>query len=240
LGIRRCDSVSAVRLFVGGLPQQPQPPLNYQLVYSLEGAIDYYTSLPWVLRDGERKQVIALSELVNVKFDGLGELEAFHTAGGLSTMAFRYEGEIKTMEYKTLRYPGHAHIIEGIRELGFFGLDPVNVKGTKIVPRDLALEVMGKKLRMPESPDLVALRVVVEGKKDGQPARHQWDLVDRYDPKTGITAMMRTTGFSLAITGQMQAAGDVEVAGVFTPDECMPGEKYVAALAQRGIMVRES
>ena len=241
MGIRRCDSVSAVRIFVGGLPQKPEPPLNYQIVYSLEGAIDYYTSLPWVLRGGERKQVVALSELESVAFDApLGELEAFHTAGGLSTMAFRYEGEIGTMEYKTLRYPGHAHIIEGIRELGFFGLDPVDVKGTKVVPRDLALEVMGAKLRKPNSPDLVALRVVVEGKKDGKPARHQWDLVDRFDPKAGITAMMRTTGFSLAITGQMQAAGDVDVCGVFTPDECMPGEKYVAALAKRGIVIRES
>ena len=71
------------------------------------------------------------------------ELEAFHTAGGLSTMAFRYEGKIPTMEYKTLRYPGHAHIMEAIRELGLLDLTPVEVKGAKVIPRDLFVSARG-------------------------------------------------------------------------------------------------
>ena len=98
MGIRRCDTVSAVRLYVGGLPQHPEPPLNYQLVYSLYGMLDYCTTPSWVLRHGARTQVVALSERETVHFDSpLGDLEAFHTAGGLSTMAFRYEGDIATM-----------------------------------------------------------------------------------------------------------------------------------------------
>ena len=137
LGIQQLDSVDSVKIFVGGLPQHPEPPLNYMLVYSLEGALDYYTTLSWVLRDGKRTQVKALSELEPVRFDApVGELEAFHTAGGLSTMAFRYEGKIPTMEYKTLRYPGHAALMADIRSLGLLDLDPVDVKGMKVVPRD--------------------------------------------------------------------------------------------------------
>ena len=61
-GIQQLDSVDSVKIFVGGLPQHPEPPLNYMLVYSLEGALDYYTTLSWVLRDGKRTQVKALSE----------------------------------------------------------------------------------------------------------------------------------------------------------------------------------
>lgn len=238
MGIRRCDSVSAVRLFVGGLPQNPEPPLNYQIVYSLHGVLDYYTTPSWVIRDGERRQVEALSERERIVFDQpLGELEAFHTAGGLSTMAFRYEGRIPVMEYKTLRYPGHAHIIGAMRDLGFFSLDPVQVGDTSVVPRELAIAVMDPRLRKTGSPDVVALRVIVEGEKDGTKVVHEWDVIDRYDPKNGITAMMRTTGYSLSITGQMQAAGEIPVAGVFTPDECVPGEKYLNELAARGVRV---
>jgi lysine 6-dehydrogenase len=238
LGIKRCDTVSAVRLFVGGLPQHPQPPLNYQLVYSLHGVLDYSTTPSWVLRGGTRRQVIPLSEREAVHFaPPLGELEAFHTGGGLSTMAFRYEGKIPTMEYKTLRYPGHAQILEAIRELGFFSLDPIDANGHRVVPRDLAIAVMDQKLRMPESPDLIALRVVVEGMKDNKPVRHEWELVDLYDAKHGVTAMMRTTGYSLSITGLMQAAGEIGVVGVHTPDECVPAEKYLAELARRGVVV---
>ncbi len=231
--------VTSVRIFVGGLPQAPEPPLQYQIVYSLEGVLDYYTTRSWVVRDGRRQEVAALSEVERVDVDGVGELEAFHTAGGLSTMAWRYEGEIPAMEYKTLRYPGHARLMEAVRELGFLELDAVDVKGQRVVPRDLAVAVMGPRLRKPKSPDLVALRVVVEGERGGEPVARAWELVDRYDAERGISAMMRTTGYSLSITGQLQARGAVP-AGVHTPDEAMPAEQYIAELAARGVMIREA
>jgi len=239
-GIRQLDTVESVRIFVGGLPQHPQPPLNYQIVYSLEGVLDYYTTLSWVLRGGKRTQVTALSEIEAVHFDGpVGELEGFHTAGGLSTMAFRYEGKIPTMEYKTLRYPGHAKIMEAIRELGLLDLKPVDVKGMKVVPRDLVVAAMGPRLTKADGHDLVALRVVTEGKKAGKATKIGWELVDYYDEKTGISAMERSTGFSLSITGQMQARGEIGKSGVFTPDEAIPAEKYISELGKRGVMIKE-
>ncbi|HEU4565323.1 MAG TPA: saccharopine dehydrogenase C-terminal domain-containing protein [Gemmatimonadaceae bacterium] len=238
-GIEQLDEVSSVKIFVGGLPQNPEPPLNYQIVYSLEGVLDYYTTLSWVLRDGRRAQVTALSELETVTFDSpVGALEAFHTAGGLSTMAFRYEGKIPTMEYKTLRYPGHAHIMEAIRELGLLELEPVDVKGVKVVPRDAFISIVGPRLRKPKGKDLVALRVICEGTKGGRPTKIGWELVDRMDEAKGISAMMRTTGYSLSITGQMQAK-KVITPGVHTPDEGVPAKPYIAELAKRGVEIRE-
>ncbi len=240
-GIDQMDSTSEVRIFVGGLPQHPEPPLNYQIVYSLEGVLDYYTTRSWVVRDGKREQVKALSEREPVHFDApVGELEAFHTAGGLSTMAFRYEGKIPTMEYKTLRYPGHAQIMEAIRELGFLELEPIDVKGVRVVPRDLAVASMGPRLTKPEAKDLVALRVIVKGRKDDKDKTVTFELVDRYDTERGISAMMRTTGYSLSITGQMQARGEVQPAGIHTPDECIPAEKYIPELAKRGVNIKET
>jgi lysine 6-dehydrogenase len=240
-GISQLDSVDAVRMFVGGLPQKPEPPLNYQIVYSLEGVLDYYTTLSWVLRDGKRHQVTALSERERVQFPSpVGELEAFHTAGVLSTMPFRYEGKIPLMEYKTLRYPGHAHIMEAIRDLGLLSLDPVDVKGTKVVPRDAVVATIGPKLRKPEGRDLVALRVVVAGTKNGTPRKLSYELIDRYDERHGISAMMRTTGYSLSITGQMQARGEITPAGVHTPDECVPPQRYIDELGKRGIRIAMS
>jgi len=240
-GIRQLDSVQSVRIYVGGLPQEPKPPLNYQIVYSLEGVLDYYTTLSWVLRDGRRTQVRALSELEAVSFaNGVGTLEAFHTAGGLSTMAFRYEGKIPEMEYKTLRYPGHAERMEAIRELGLLDLDPVDVKGLKIIPRDAFMAIVGPRLTKPEGKDLVALRVVVSGAEGGTPKTKTFELVDRYDEKHHVSAMMRTTGYSLSITGMMQVRGEVKPAGVHTPDECVPPTRYIEELGKRGIKIRES
>ncbi len=238
--ISQLDSVESVRIFVGGIPEDPEPPLNYQIVYSLEGVLDYYTTLSWVVRDGKRTQVKALSELEPVRFpEPVGELEAFHTAGGLSTMAFRYEGKIPTMEYKTLRYPGHAKIMAAIRELGLLDTQPVDVKGVRVVPRDLVVAVIGPRLTKPSGRDIVALRVLVEGKKAGKPKKLGWELVDRYDAERGISAMERTTGYSLSITGQMQARGEISKSGVYTPDECVPARRYIDELAKRGIAISQ-
>jgi lysine 6-dehydrogenase len=239
-GIRQLDQVEAVRIYVGGLPENPEPPLNYQIVYSLEGVLDYYTTLSWVLRDGRLTQVTALSERERVDFESpVGELEAFHTAGGLSTMGFRYEGKIPTMEYKTLRYPGHAEIMQAIRELGMLELDPVDVDGIKVIPREVFIATAGPRLRKPDSPDLVALRVTVEGKRNGRDTRLGWELLDYFDREHGISAMMRTTGYSLAITGQMQARGEIRGAGVLTPDEAVDAERYIGELGKRGIEIKE-
>jgi lysine 6-dehydrogenase len=240
-GIRRLQRARAVRIMVGGLPQRPEPPLHYQVVYSLEGVLDYYTTRSWVLRKGEPVQVEALSGVEELEFPGVGTLEAFHTAGGLSLMAQRYEGKLDTMEYKTLRYPGHAASMRVIRDLGLLDDEPVEVHGQRVSPRQLFIEVAGPRLRRDplESPDLVALRVEVEGELDGQHVLLRWDLLDKLDEEVGITAMMRTTGFSLAITALVQAGGEVEP-GVWTPDEAMPAEHYIAELAERGIRIRES
>jgi len=240
-GIRQLAEAREVYLKVGGLPQHPEPPLNYQVVYSLEGVLDYYTTLSWILRDGRPLQMKALSEVERLDFPGVGELEAFHTAGGLSLMARSYEGRIDRMEYKTLRYPGHADAMRAIRDLGLLSADPVEVGGVAISPRALFLAVAGPKLsREPrESPDVVALRVEVLGSRGGREIRLRWDLIDRFDPVTGITAMMRTTGFSLAITAMMQARGRIEP-GSWTSAEIVPAEDYMEELGARGVKITYS
>ena len=240
-GMRRLDAVDCVRIFVGGLPQHPEPPLNYQIVYSLEGALDYYTTPSWILRDGKRTSVDALSELEPVTFPApIGTLEAFHTGGGISTMPFTWEGRVREMEYKTLRYPGHVAIMKPIRELGLLSLDPLMVKGHRVVPRDLFIAAVSPKLNKPEGRDLVVLRVTASGTRHGKPASTTFDLIDRFDEAHHVSAMMRTTGYSLSVTGLVQARRQVIRFGVTTPDEGMPYDRYVDGLKQRGIVIRES
>jgi lysine 6-dehydrogenase len=236
-GIRRLEAVESVRCYVGGLPQDPQPPLNYTIVYSLEGVLDYYTSPSWILRDGRPTRVEALSELEIVEFpDPVGRLEAFHTSGGISTMPWDFEGRIPVMEYKTLRYPGHAGIVQVIRELGLLSTDPVSVGGAAVRPRDVFVALVDAKLRRPEARDLVALRVVVAGRRAGKAATVTFSVLDRFDERHGMSAMMRTTGYSLSVTGQLQVAGDVP-AGVTTAYEGTPFDRYVSALAARDVRV---
>ncbi len=239
-GIRRMDVADCVKIFVGGLPQCPEPPLNYQIVYSIEGVLDYYATPSWILRGGVPVQVEALSEIEMVDFPApIGRLEAFHTGGGISTLPFAYQGKVQVMEYKTLRYPGHAAIMRPIRELGLLDQAPIDVRGQRVSPRDLFIASVAPKLTKPEGRDLVALRVEVTGRRGGAPARAAWRLVDCYDTAHGISAMMRTTGYSLAITGLMQVDGRIAARGVRTPDEVVPAAAYLDELSARGIHIEE-
>ncbi|HET7239619.1 MAG TPA: saccharopine dehydrogenase C-terminal domain-containing protein [Gemmatimonadales bacterium] len=239
-GIRRLDRVEEVRIYVGGLPQSPEPPLNYQIVYSLEGALDYYTTPSWVLRGAKPVQVDALSEVEPVDFPApVGTLEAFHTGGGISTLPFAYEGKVDVMEYKTLRYPGHVAVMRPIRELGLLGSKPLEVKGQTVVPRDVFIAAVHPKLHKPQGRDLVALQVQVSGQKGGRAHAVRFRLIDYYDAEHGISAMMRTTGYSLSVTGQMQADGRITEKGVRTPDEAVPFRAYVDELGRRGVRIEE-
>src|SRR4029077_16896556 len=203
----------------------------------LEGALDYYTTPSWVLREGKPTRVDALSELESVTFPPpVGELEAFPTGGGISTLPWAYQGKVRTMEYKTLRYPGHIAIMRPIRELGLLDMSPVKVKGKEIVPRDAFIATVSPKLTKPEARDLVALRVEVRGNNGKRAA---WQLLDYSDEAHGISAMMRTTGYSLAITSMMQVDGRIKALGVHTPDEAVPFGDYVSELAKRGVEIRE-
>ncbi|HET7425133.1 MAG TPA: saccharopine dehydrogenase C-terminal domain-containing protein [Gemmatimonadales bacterium] len=239
-GIRRLDRVEEVRIYVGGLPQSPEPPLNYQIVYSLEGALDYYTTPSWVLRGAKPVQVDALSEVEPVDFPApVGTLEAFHTGGGISTLPFAYEGKVDVMEYKTLRYPGHVAVMRPIRELGLLGSKPLEVKGQTVVPRDVFIAAVHPKLHKPQGRDLVALQVQVSGQKGGRAHTVRFRLIDYFDAEHGISAMMRTTGYSLSVTGQMQADGRITEKGVRTPDEAVPFRAYVEELGRRGVRIEE-
>lgn len=238
-GIRRFERPRRVRMYVGGLPQNPHPPLDYQIAYSLEGMLDYYDTMSWMLRDGRPREVEALTEIETLDFGELGTLEAFHTAGGASLLPWDYEGELDELYYKTLRYPGHARFMRAFKTLGLIDLEPVNVKGTSVVPRDVFIACVEPHLDRKE-PDLVALRVVAEGENGGAPGTVTFDVIDRMDETTGITAMERTTGFTLAITGLFMGRGVISERGAQPAYRLIPYGAYVEELAARGIEVRVS
>jgi lysine 6-dehydrogenase len=239
-GIDALGGVDEVRIYVGGLPRHPKPPLNYQIAYSMEGVLDYYTTPVLVLENGEVREKEALTDIEAVDFpEPVGRLEAFLTAGGISRMPYRYRGEIPSMTYKTLRYPGHATLMKAMRDLGLMDVEPVEVEGVQVVPRDVFIAVLTPKLRNPDGDDVVVMRVTVRGTRDGAPCTVTYQMIDEHDPETGVTAMMRTTGYSLAVTARLQASGVIRP-GVNTPAECVPVDDYVSALETCGIRIERS
>src|SRR5699024_1118769 len=88
----KLDSLDSLHLYVGGIPLQPDNPLAYNHVFSMEGVFDHYTDPSVVVRDGVVCEVPSLSEVETIYFKRFGPLEAFHTSGGTSTLIESYPG----------------------------------------------------------------------------------------------------------------------------------------------------
>lgn len=238
-GIRRLDEVSSVRIRVGGLPQHPKPPLDYQLVFAIEGLLNEYVERCVVIRDGVKLSVEPLTEIEEIEFpEPFGKLEAFHTSGGLSTLAKTFAGKIRDMDYKTIRYPGHGAKMRTLLEVGLFSADPLQVGDVEVKPRAVTARVL-ENLLTGDDQDCVLVRVTVVGLKNGARRRLEFELIDQYDAENGITAMMRCTAYPASVILQMLASKRIEPRGVVLQERCVPAEEFIAELQKRGMRILE-
>jgi lysine 6-dehydrogenase len=233
-GISKLDKTTGVKLRVGGLPQSPRPPLNYQIVFSVEGLINEYWEPCTILKGGKKTTVAPMTGLEELNFDGVGQLEAFYTSGGSSTLPDTYGGQVDFLDYKTIRYPGHCKPMRTMLELGLASRKPVTLNETEVEPRALFKAVLTRNLTH-VGPDMVLVRVTVEGTKAGVEKSIVYEIVDRQEPGTELTAMMRTTAFPAAIIAQMAASGQVTERGVKPQELAVKPSLFLPQLGKRGI-----
>lgn len=238
-GAEKLDKVESIKLFVGGIPVNPEPPLNYNVVFSLEGVFDHYTDVSHVIRNGELKEIASLSEIESIEFDGYGELEAFHTSGGTSTLTASFSN-VKTLEYKTIRYKGHAEKFQLLVDLGLLSRDnEVTIDGKTMRIRDVMKAYLSPQLQLGKKADAVLLRVLVSGDKDGAHLTYEYDLITEKETSNNITAMARATANTVSIVAQMIGTGLISKRGVYPPEKIVPGEQYIQELKKRGVNIQE-
>jgi lysine 6-dehydrogenase len=208
------------------------------LTFNIAGLTNEYAEPPVFLRDGVPTLVPTMDELEEVEFPPpVGRLEAFTTGGGVSTMPWTFEGKLKTLQNKTVRYPGHFSQLRAYYDLGLWRTDPVPAGEQAVVPRDLFHALFEPMVTYPEDRDVVVIRIRATGRKGGQAAEVILDLMDFYDEETGFTAMERTTGWDGAIVAGMMARGQTP-RGAVPVELAVPPDLFVAELAKRGIEVK--
>ncbi|MCH4826116.1 MAG: saccharopine dehydrogenase NADP-binding domain-containing protein [Planococcus sp. (in: firmicutes)] len=239
-GASKLDQVSDIRLFVGGIPVHPEPPLEYNHVFSLEGVFDHYTDKSHVIRDGKLLEVESLSEIEHVQFEDFGKLEAFHTSGGTSTLTETFS-DINSLEYKTLRYKGHAEKFKLLVELGLTDrTKTVIVDNREVNLRAVLKAVLEPITELGDKQDAVVLRVMVSGVKAGEEVTYEYNMVTIKDQETGVTAMARATAYTISVVAQMIGKGIIDKRGAYPPEMIVPGEEYIAEMAKRGVEIKET
>ena len=225
-------TADALKIYVGGLPQHPKPPFNYQLVFSVEGLINEYAEAARVLRKGKLTTIEPLTEPEEFYLEGFPPLEAFQTSGGTSTLPETFAGKVGECFEKTLRYRGHLALIRGLYDLGAFSGKKRKVGKTQIAPRTLIAKLFEENFAG-DDPDLVILRVEAHAGTEVA----SFTCVDRFDPPTGMTAMMRTTAWPASIVVQMLASGAITKRGSVRSETDVPAHAFLAAMAERGVRI---
>jgi len=240
----------ALKLYVGGLPEKPMPPFHYQLVFSVEGLINEYVEPARILRKGKLVTVDPLTEPEEFHMPGFAPLIAFQTSGGTSTLPESFEGKVGECFEKTLRYPGHYDLLCELKALGLFSSDKMRVNGAEITPRAVMLKIFEGKFAG-KGPDVCLMRLeahesirspgvrgLLGGRLKGRVAT--FTMVDHYDPKTDMSAMMRTTAFPASIVVQMLASGGISKRGGVLQERDVPADLFLDEMSKRGIQIQYS
>ena len=178
-----------------------------------------------------------MTELESLEFENFPPFESFQTSGGTSTLPDTFLGKVRELDYKTIRYAGHCEKFKTMIDLGLCSSDEVVADFVKIKPRKLFGELL--QMHLPaDGPDYVLVRLDFAGTSGGETKRLRYDIVDKQDERTGLSAMMRTTAFPASIIAQMMAKGDVLMRGATPQEKAIDPEKFVAELARRSIEIK--
>ncbi len=236
------DEMDRLEYFVGGLPVVRTLPYEYKAVFSPSDVIEEYTRPARYVAGGKVKTLPALSEVELMDFGEVGTLEAFNS-DGLRTLLHTLKST--DMKEKTLRYPGHVERVKLLRDTGFFGKGPIDVRGAMVRPLDLTAKLLFPMWKLCDGDeDLTVMRIKVTGKKDGHRVHYTYDLLDHYDRATGTTSMARTTGYTCTAVVRLVAGGLFSRPGI-APPELIGKEDgcylfVMQELAKRGVVFKET
>ncbi|HEV2559479.1 MAG TPA: saccharopine dehydrogenase family protein [Microvirga sp.] len=199
---RRFDSLDAVRLRVGALPQYPSNALSYNLTWSTDGVINEYIERCEAIVDGKLREVPAMEEREEFSLDGT-RYEAFNTSGGLGTLCETLDGQVRSLNYKTIRYPGHCDLMRVL-------LNDLQLRRRREVLKDILENAVPATLQ-----DVVIVFVTVTGEREGRHVQETYARKIYGQEIAGVerTAIQVTTAagicamLDLLVEGKLPAAG---------------------------------
>ncbi|MDZ7722612.1 MAG: saccharopine dehydrogenase C-terminal domain-containing protein [candidate division KSB1 bacterium] len=202
--------------YVGGLPKKRIGPFEYKAPFSPSDVLQEYIRPARFIENGKPVVKPALSDLELIDFEEVGTLEAFNT-DGLRTL--QHTLNIANMCEKTLRYPGHAELMQVFKESGFFDADPVEVDGANVSPRSLTSKLLFDQWYLhDDEPEFTVMQVILEGIEDKTNKRYSYYLYDEYDLKNCVSSMARTTGYTCAIVARQILNGLYTLKGISPPE----------------------
>src|SRR3984957_5273894 len=212
------DELQDVRMRVGALPKFPSNALNYNLTWSTDGVINEYCEPCEAIVNGQLRETQALEELEEFSLDGV-LYEAFNTSGGLGTLCETLAGKVRNLNYRTIRYPGHAAIMKAL-------LNDLRLRDRRELLRDILENAVPITLQ-----DVVIVFVTVSGLRAGQLMQETYANKIYAAPLGGRvrSAIQITTAGGICAVLDMLSAGELPQSGLIRQEDI----KLPAFLANR-------
>jgi saccharopine dehydrogenase-like NADP-dependent oxidoreductase len=210
---RHFDSLDTVRMRVGALPQYPSNALGYNLTWSTDGVINEYCEPCEAIVNSRLVEVPALEGMEAFGVDGI-EYEAFNTSGGLGTLCETLAGKVRTLNYKTIRYPGHATIMKTL-------LQDLRLADRRDLLRDIFERALPATMQ-----DVVVVFVTVSGMKQGRLVQESYAsrIFGQTIDGEAFSAIQLTTAAGICVMLDLMADGTLPQRG-FVRQEDVPCER---------------
>jgi saccharopine dehydrogenase-like NADP-dependent oxidoreductase len=213
---KRFEVLDSVKLRVGALPQYPSNALNYNLTWSTDGVINEYCEPCEAIVNGVRREVPPLEEKEEFSLDGV-TYEAFNTSGGLGTLCDTLEGKVRNLNYRTIRYPGHAAIMRAL-------LNDLRLRDRRDVLKDILEHAVPTTLQ-----DVVIVFVAVSGRIHGKLVQETYanKIYSREVEGRTMSAIQITTAAAICTVLDLLADGKLPTTG-FIRQEDVPLKVFLA------------
>jgi saccharopine dehydrogenase-like NADP-dependent oxidoreductase len=204
----RFDQLQDVRMRVGALPKFPSNALNYNLTWSTDGVINEYCEPCEAIVNGQLRETQPLEELEEFSLDGV-LYEAFNTSGGLGTLCETLAGKVRNLNYRTIRYPGHAAIMKAL-------LNDLRLRDRRDLLKDILEHAVPMTLQ-----DVVIVFVTVSGLRGGQLVQETYANKIYAAPLGGRvrSAIQITTAGGICAVLDLLATGRLPQAGLVRQEE---------------------
>jgi saccharopine dehydrogenase-like NADP-dependent oxidoreductase len=204
----RFDELQDVRMRVGALPKFPSNALNYNLTWSTDGVINEYCEPCEAIVNGQLRETQPLEELEEFSLDGI-LYEAFNTSGGLGTLCETLAGKVRNLNYRTIRYPGHAAIMKAL-------LNDLRLRDRRDLLKDILEHSVPITLQ-----DVVIVFVTVSGMRGGQLVQETYANKIYAAPLGGRvrSAIQITTAGGICAVLDMLSAGDLPQSGLIKQED---------------------
>ncbi|MFL2941453.1 MAG: saccharopine dehydrogenase C-terminal domain-containing protein [Candidatus Poseidoniales archaeon] len=232
------NDLKKIKIMVGGLPKEKTPPWNYKAPFSPIDVIEEYTRPARIVINGKIETRKALSDLERFEVEGIGELEAFLT-DGLRTLLYSDNkiSRIPNMSEHTIRYPGHANLVQKMIDKGEFSDNIVTYKGRKISVKEKTCKELFELWKLDGQEEFTILIIIAET-NDGREITYT--VYD--DKKDGWSSMSRTTGLTACAISHLLIDGKIDQSGIICPEIIGQNdgnfEFVIQYLKERGIEIK--